>query len=326
MNKFIYRVCVVVFGVLLVGSPSLVRAQVDGTTTETSSDVTASSATSGEAEASDEVSGWGLFFLGIRERVSLLTTFDPVKKAEKALKFAEERTRIAEKMAEKTDDPKVQARLDRVIKRAGELEERADSVKEKLLENPDARAKLLLKNLINFKEHREEFFSKLEKKLTPEQLERVENMRLQAEQKRQELLNSLENSTIPEEVREHLKEVKARIEDHVEEVQEFRNEQKVLLDRIKSGDDSAKEELQTLREDRRTEIKINIEERKEGREELKQKIKEREKADDSSEDVRKSERIEKRTEAREEEREEDESGRGQKQLRPILPLQERPQN
>ncbi len=309
---------------LALGSVSIPRYVVattdDTVSVEVESQVEVSADTSSTASGEEtSTSPWKLFVLGVRERLSLLTTFDPVKKAEKALKFAEERTKIAEKLAEKADDPKVQERLDKVLKRAASLEERADSVKDRLLDNPDARKKLLLKNLLNFKEHKEEVFSKLEEKLNPEQVEKLKQLHSQAEEKSKALLNALENENLPEEIREHLEGVKAKMEENKKEAEEFRGAQQELIDRIKSGDEAAKEELQTLREDRAAEIKVNVEERVEKREQLKENLKVN--ASTTRPQVRpiknNLEGEEKKVESRSETR---------PQVRPILPLRERPQN
>lgn len=225
--------------------------------TETSISTGTNSTSSGEVTITHNTTGWGLFLLGIKERLSLLTTFDPVAKAEKALKFAEERGKIAEELASKTDDAKAQERLDRMLKRSQELEDQVDKVKDKLTDNPDARAKLLLKNLLNFKEHKEEVFSKIEEKATPEQLEKLKSFRSQAEEKGKALINALQNAKLPEDIRAHLEEVKAKIEAQQQKVKEFQEEQKALLDRVKSGDESAKEELKTLRDDRKAEVEAD---------------------------------------------------------------------
>jgi hypothetical protein len=288
--------------------PGYLYAQTDEVSTVSSSEVvSSSSSTSGEVG----MTGWNLFWFGVRERVSLVTTFDPVKKAEKALKFAEERTKIAERLADITENPKAEERINTMLERAARLEQQADKVKDKLLENPDARAQLLLKNLINFKERKEEVFLKLEEKLAPEQLERLENLRSQAEEKSRSLMNALENANIPEEVREHLEQVKMRIEEHREQVELFRDEQKELLDRVKSGDDTAKEELETLREDRAAEIKLNVEERQERRIEsntstTSSTIRLRREGVEKREEMPQKERLERRIENR---------------LRPVLPEQ-----
>lgn len=259
------------FSVALVFStmPGRIQAQTDTVESDTSVSVSVSDGTSstasGEVVKASNTSGWGLWLRGIKERVSLLTTFDPVVKAEKALKFAEERSKIAEMLAGKTDDIKAQERLKKVLERTQKLEDQADHVKDKLLDNPDARAKMLLKNLLNFKEHKEEVFRKFEEKLTPDQLEKLKTVRTEAEDKSKALINALQNVNLPEDVRTHLEDVKAKIEEQREQVKEFRDEQKVLLDRIKSGDESAKEELKTLRDDRKEEIKTNVKTRIENR-------------------------------------------------------------
>lgn len=316
MNKKLSIALFFSLGLIFSSVPRVVSAEAVQTSAEVSGEVSVDPTSTGETSTSDEPSGWKLFFLGVRERLSLLTTFDPIKKAEKALKFAEERTQIAERLAERTDNPKAQERIDSILKRAGKLEEQADKVKDTLLDNPDARAQLLLKNLLNFKEHKEEVFLKLEEKLTPEQLERLKNIRTQAEEKSRSLMNALENSNIPEEVREHLESVKAKIEEHQEDVKQFREEQKALLDRVQAGDESAKKELQTLREERAAEIKLNVEEKTTTTPSAERKL------ERVKEEILKKQQILQR----QKEKSVTSTGERQKPVRPLLPLQERPQN
>jgi len=76
-------------------------------------------------------SSFGLFWLGLKERVSIALTLDPVKKAEKQVEFAEQRMKIAEKIAEKTDDPEVQAKVQKMVDRAQELLAKVEEKKDK---------------------------------------------------------------------------------------------------------------------------------------------------------------------------------------------------
>lgn len=324
MNKKLYLL-LIALALTFTTVPGRLSAQTDatvsaGTSVAVSEGDEVDSTTSGETT---KPTRWRLFFLGVKERLSLLTTFDPVAKAEKALKFAEERAKIAERLADKTDDPKAQERLDKILKRSEELGEQADKIKDKLLENPDARGKLLLKNLLNFKEHKEEVFLKLEEKLSPEQLEKLKELRTQSEDKGKTLMNALENANLPEDVRSHLEEVKARIDEHQEEVKDFQEAQKALLGRIKSGDESAKEKLKTLREKRGLEIKQNLEQGLERREET--KAKREEQAADHPAAERKLEQMQKREVIIKENAQKRQEAKPI-QKRPLLPLREKPQN
>ena len=60
-------------------------------------------------------SRFGLFFRGIKEQVSLITTINPVKKAEKQLQFAEERMKIAEKIIASSDNAASQEKAAKMI-------------------------------------------------------------------------------------------------------------------------------------------------------------------------------------------------------------------
>jgi len=207
-------------------------------------------------------SGFGLWFRGVRERVSLVFTFDIVKKAEKQLKFAEERQQIAERILEKSDDPKAQERAAKVLERSQQLIERVEARKEKLLENVDERTQRLFRNVATHAERADEMFDRMEQKLPEEALVRMQELRQRAGEKNARLLNAINNEHVPEAVREHLQEVKDRIEAHAEEVKTFREETKMLREAVKEGDETAREVLKAVQDDRREEIKVREEERK----------------------------------------------------------------
>ena len=120
-------------------------------------------------------SGFGLWWQGLKEQVSIAMTFNPVKKAEKQLQFAEERMRLAELMAQKSEDQKVQARIHRVIGEAQKMMEKVEARRERLLEQKDGQAQRLLRNLATHEIRREAVMDKIEEKLPEGAVENLMN-------------------------------------------------------------------------------------------------------------------------------------------------------
>jgi len=220
-----------------------------------------------EVSTVDKVpTSFGLFWFSLKERINIAFTFDPVKKAEKQVQFAEERMLIASKMSEKTDDPKVQEKIQKMIERAQELITKVEEKKDKFLENKDDRSQRLLKNIAIHTENKEAVMDKIEErlqdKLTPEQLIKFQEMRADGMLKAQGILKAITNPNMPEEVKTKLQEVKDRIDQKAEESKLFRETQKQALEDLKNGVDGAKDELKALYDTRREEMKTNLEEAK----------------------------------------------------------------
>lgn len=226
-------------------------------------------------------STFGLFWLGLKERVNIALTFDPVKKAEKQVAYAEQRMKIAEKIAENSDDPQVQEKVQKMVDRAQELISKVQDKKDKFLDNKNDNVQRLLKNVAIHTENKEALLDKIETKLqdklTPEQLDKFQAMREDGVVKAQGILQALSNPNMPEEIKVKLQEVKDRIDAKSTEVQKFREEQKQVLEDVKNGVEGAKEELKNLFDSRKEEIKVDLEDikaRLENRREVEQQLRE----------------------------------------------------
>lgn len=215
-------------------------------------------------------SGFGLFWRGIKERVSIALTINPLKKAEKQLQFAEERMKIAEIIAEKSADPKIQAWAEKSMEKANELMKKVEAKKEKWINSPKSEARQLMENIAIHQIRRERIMDKLEEKLPAEKVEKFRELREDALNGGRRLLNAINNEKVPENVREKLQAVKTRIEEHATEVKEFREEKKDLLEKAKTGDEQAKTDLKELQAERQETIKNRLESYKEKRVELKE--------------------------------------------------------
>lgn len=202
-------------------------------------------------DPAEKPSGFGLLFRDIRERVSLVLTFDAVEKAEKQVKFAEERLKIAEKIAAESSDPAAQARALKVVERAERFLNNVAERSEAWAEKRDDRVNRLMKNIATHQANRWTVIEKLEEEFG--EAPRLDRLREKAEAG-QGLLNAIDNENIPPEVREHLQNVKARIDASAKIKMELKERKQDLLDRAKSGDASVKEELKKLQEERKEKL------------------------------------------------------------------------
>ncbi|PIT86854.1 MAG: hypothetical protein COU33_00880 [Candidatus Magasanikbacteria bacterium CG10_big_fil_rev_8_21_14_0_10_43_6] len=207
--------------------------------------------------------GFGLFWKSVRERVTIGFTFDPVAKAEKRLQFAEERIRMAERFAERTDDPKAQERLDRAVERANILVEKIEEKREDWLAREDERAKRLLRNVVTHHDRREQIFDRIEERIPESRREAFELQREDLVNRSRRLMNAIENEDIPEDVRLHLEDVKERIENHAQIMEEHRDAVGALRGAAAVGDEDARAALETLREQRKVQLEKNREEYRE---------------------------------------------------------------
>lgn len=196
-------------------------------------------------------SNFGLFWRNLRERISLALTFDPVKKAEKSLKFAEERVKLAAYIIQNSGDPKVQEKAQKALDKANQYIQRVEERQDNLLKNAGERAKTLMSNLAWHYANKERVLEKMEDKLPLEKLEKFQQFRQQVEDKQGKILEALaNNSNLPAEVKQKIKQVKENVQAKLQNRQEFRVEQKDILDKIKAGNQAAREQLETLRQEK----------------------------------------------------------------------------
>lgn len=283
-------------------------------------------------EVNEAPSRPGLFFRHLGERLSLLTTFDPVKKAEKEQRFAVRAEKLAAYLYEKGNAE----RAEQILERSHTYLERIEEKKQAILEKNDVRSQRLLQNIANHQLQREKLFDRLQERVPQHKLEQFQKRRAEVLDKQARLINAIDNEQLPERVREHLQRVKVRVDARVEDVKEdrvrlraliesgdrdavrsFRMEQKeereekfqqqrqkvlekknVLIEKAVEGDESAKRALLLLNAkfDKQEKAK---EQRQERREHVQERVQERKDAvQERREDVR--ERIqEKREDVRE---------------------------
>jgi len=210
-------------------------------------------------EITEVPSAIGLWWRGVKENISLAFTFDPVAKAEKTLKYAEERMKLAEVIAENSEDEKGQERVQAMVERAQELFEKVGTNQEQWQEQEQERVSRLWRNITIHQTNREEALDNIEENASGENLDRIREMRAQGLEDSQRLMNAVQNENVPEDVRGQLETTRMRIQEHVEEVQEYNEERHEIMQRIQAGDEDAEDELEELRESRMEQINERVE-------------------------------------------------------------------
>lgn len=221
-----------------------------------------------EAETSEDVSSkekvvpgaFGLFMQGLKERVSLLLTLDPVKEAEKRLEFAQKRLELAETFSQKAEESNQSEKVERMMLRAYALVQPVASF-DANLDMSDEQIKKMIQGVADHQLKRQEVMSRIEANLSPEQVDALADVHEKGRQNVEAMLRVLENDNLPGEVRAHLIDVRARIEAHTQRMAEFKEKREELRERLQAGDETAKQEIKKLQERIRTEIKERRNER-----------------------------------------------------------------
>lgn len=207
-------------------------------------------------------SGFGLWWRGVKENVSLAFTFNAERKAEKRLQYAEERMRMADALADKADDPKVQKRIEKLVGKAHKFMDKMEKDKDKWFDKSSERAQRLVSNITRHHFNRETVMDNLEDQLPEDSLNEIRTMREEGLESSKRLLNAIANEDIPGAVRSHLQGVKEQIEKHAEDVKQYREQKTELLERRKAGDEAASGELEMLRGKRHEQVKDRVQQRK----------------------------------------------------------------
>ena len=193
--------------------------------------------------------GRTLFWRSLGERVSLWLTTDPLKKAQKELQFAEERTRLADYIAKNSADPARQEQARQMLTRAAEYLAAIQNKKDALLKNNDDAEKNLLENVGRHFTNQQAVWERLEDRLPPEKLAEFQTFKDQALAQQNKFLADLAGRTnIPADVRAHLQAVKQRIITTMKARDAIRQAQADLVAKAQAGDAAAREKLQLLRQ------------------------------------------------------------------------------
>ena len=117
----------------------------------------------------------------------------------------------------------------------------------------------LVANIATQQSNNDVIMDELEKKLSGDGAQTVGDLREKGAAASSRLLGAIANEDISAETKAHLEEVKARIEAHAAEVTQYNADKKVLQEKIQNGDASAKEDLQSLKAERQTQIQVRTE-------------------------------------------------------------------
>ncbi len=193
----------------------------------------------------------GLFFKDLKERASLYFTFDKIKKAEKRLKYAEERIRMIGKLAEKADDPRVAKKIDKIIKKAdGFLKDIKTDDKDFLKDFGEKKAQFL-ENISKHRVNREIVLDKVEDRVPLEKLDKFRERRRVNEVTSQEFIkNLIDNDELGDDLKEVVKENSRRLRVLLKNRERTRQEVDDFLNRMRNGDETALERINKLREQR----------------------------------------------------------------------------
>lgn len=221
-----------------------------------------------ETAPSEPPSQFGLWFRGLKENLTVALTFDPVRKAEKQMKFAEERMQLAELMANSTI-PAVREKAQNMVDRASAFMEKVEAHKAKW-ENASKkdRVKKLLRNAATFELRNEQRLDRIEAFLPEGELEKFHALRDKSVERSKRLLNAINNENVPEEVRAHLQSIKDRIETRADEREALKSRRQKLLDEAKEGGVEARERLQNFFKDAKAKSKARFEKWNEKKEEI----------------------------------------------------------
>jgi hypothetical protein len=218
-------------------------------------------------------SNFGLWWRGVRETLSLTFTWDEMSKAEKALQFAEERMRIARLIAEQQpDDAKAQEKVQKMIERAQKFIDKVEAKRDKWSKDgSQEELDRLVGNIATHQSNADVILDEIEKDFSKGDTTAIGQSREKGAEASARLLSAIANVNISAETKAHLEEVKARIEQHAAEVKAYNTERKTLQEKIGQGDESAKADLEALKDARQTQIQV----RTEGVGEIKTKLEEK---------------------------------------------------
>lgn len=254
--KKIFLMSLVMGAFLSLFSLSLVYAQGGGNTASTS-------LINGEEEQLDGVtvetptsvpSGFGLWLRDWREKISLALTFDPLKKAEKQLLFAEERMKIAEKIIAESTNPNAQEKAKKMIEQAQKHIVQLQEKQSKWIENKDERVEKLKNNLATHELRQDEILAKIEEKLPEEAKEKFEEMRQGMLEQAKTLIGDIDDGEMSEKTAEHLIDVRERIDSSLGAVKDFSNQKQIILKDYNLSNQEIQDQLRLLWEQRKTKM------------------------------------------------------------------------
>jgi len=212
-----------------------------------------------EAPPTEAPSGFGLWWRGVKESASLMFTFGADAKAQKRLRFAEERLQLADQIAHSMDgENKGKGNVEIVLRGAQKHLDKIETSRSDWFDASDEDSQTLAGNLVRHNFNREAIMDRIEEKLPEDELDNIRQLRVEGLDTNKRLVNALANENIPEGVKAHLQNVKNRIETQDTEIKQFRLEKKELLDKKKAGNEAAAGQLKQLQKQRLDGVKNRV--------------------------------------------------------------------
>ncbi|MBU0577205.1 hypothetical protein KJ742_05465 [Patescibacteria group bacterium] len=156
-----------------------------------------------KGEAQDELSGFGLWWSGVKETVGLTFTFGAEKKAQKRLQYAEENLQMAAGLAG-SDDPETQDKIEKLVGRAQKHMNKIENTQDKWFDENSEGSQELVGNIVRHNLNRELVMDGLEETAPEGRRERVREMRQDGREGGERLMNGLADENVPEDVRGYL--------------------------------------------------------------------------------------------------------------------------
>jgi hypothetical protein len=218
---------------------------------------------------------WGLFWQSVKENIAVTFTFDPIKRAEKRIAYAEARIKQANYILENSTDTKEQEKAQNILEKANKMIEKAQEKKDFFENNPDATKKQLLENIAKLEVNSQRIINKMEDKASTDELTKVDELKAKIDERQQKFLDAfLANPNIPQDVKDRMTALKAEIAAKQKERLDQKVATKDLLEKAKAGDEKAKEDLKKAKEVEIEKEKKDIEALKTKKDEIIQIVKE----------------------------------------------------
>lgn len=211
-------------------------------------------------------SGFGLWLRDWREKISLALILEPVKKAEKQLLFAEERMKIAQIILAESTSPRAQAKAAKMIEQAQKHIIKIQEKKDKWIEKKEERVEKLKNNLATHELRKDEILAKMEEKLPEEAKAKFEDMREKMLDQAKTFVGIIDDNGLSEKTKEHLEDVRERIESSKAAVSEYRDQKKEILKDVDLSKEEMQEQVRLLWEQRKNkmeEIRLEYKQQKE---------------------------------------------------------------
>ena len=200
----------------------------------------------------------GLFWQTIKENISLLFTFDPELKAEKQLLFSEQRLNLAEKFATQTANPQLQNQAEKMLTRSNDFLDKINNKVTTLTQLSVEKQERLSERLQNHQQLRESAFDRLEAQSNQKTEGMIRELRAQSLEKSQRLINAINNENLSEETRSELEQLQIRIQNHLQEVQEYNQARMQIREQIQAGEPQAIQQMEQLQTQRREQLQTRI--------------------------------------------------------------------